>query len=259
MSWTERFPRDSVSALWQRLGERWVILMWYHVKDAEGCSVFMSPRHFIPIRNPFSPLTKSILMGLARHCLLQGLRSWSVARLHKLLPGLLPVRWVHCLGMAADLCWRHVMSFAIPKTLPPAGSAVVQIHPVTWPDWIWLRTETDSSQEMVYAVAILLLLTLLGNWIGYWTHVDSSIRLTTCLPFTAPQCGSPVGGHDHRAIGGVRPAADLERQFGGLRIWSGPWRDWCREEMVIGVNALSQHASSFEAASLSSSINFQLT
>ncbi|KAH7327558.1 hypothetical protein BKA65DRAFT_608325 [Rhexocercosporidium sp. MPI-PUGE-AT-0058] len=33
-----------------------------------------------------------------------------------------------------------------------------------------------------------------------------------------PQCGSPVSGHDHRAVGGVRPATDLERQFGGLRF-----------------------------------------
>jgi hypothetical protein len=32
------------------------------------------------------------------------------------------------------------------------------------------------------------------------------------------QCGSPVGGHDHQAISGVRPATDLERQFGGVRI-----------------------------------------
>ena len=33
-----------------------------------------------------------------------------------------------------------------------------------------------------------------------------------------PQCDSPVGGHDHQALGGVRPATDLERQFGGLGI-----------------------------------------
>lgn len=33
-----------------------------------------------------------------------------------------------------------------------------------------------------------------------------------------PQCGSPVGGHDHNAVAGVRAATDLERQFGGLRV-----------------------------------------
>ena len=33
-----------------------------------------------------------------------------------------------------------------------------------------------------------------------------------------PQCGSPIGGLDHRVVGGVRAATDLDRQFGGLGI-----------------------------------------
>jgi hypothetical protein len=33
-----------------------------------------------------------------------------------------------------------------------------------------------------------------------------------------PQCGSPVGGHDHRTVSGVRPATDLEHQLGGFTV-----------------------------------------
>ena len=33
-----------------------------------------------------------------------------------------------------------------------------------------------------------------------------------------PQCGSPVGGHGHQTVDGVRPATDFEHQFGGFRI-----------------------------------------
>ncbi|KAL9119512.1 MAG: hypothetical protein Q9187_003935 [Circinaria calcarea] len=59
---------------------------------------------------------------------------------------------------------------------------------------------------------------------GHWYYCENGHPFTIgeCgMPMETsqcPQCGSPVGGHDHRAIGGVRPAADLERQFGGLRI-----------------------------------------
>jgi AAA domain len=35
-----------------------------------------------------------------------------------------------------------------------------------------------------------------------------------------PQCGSPIGGHDHQFVNGVTSAMDLERQFGGLGIGS---------------------------------------
>ncbi|KAG9247660.1 hypothetical protein BJ878DRAFT_580600 [Calycina marina] len=48
---------------------------------------------------------------------------------------------------------------------------------------------------------------------GHWYYCGMPMETSQC-----PQCGSPVGGHDHQAIGGVRPATDLERQFGGVRI-----------------------------------------
>lgn len=35
-----------------------------------------------------------------------------------------------------------------------------------------------------------------------------------------PECGSPVGGHDHRAARGVQHAVDLERRFGGIHLGS---------------------------------------
>ncbi|KAG4427275.1 hypothetical protein IFR05_017241 [Cadophora sp. M221] len=59
---------------------------------------------------------------------------------------------------------------------------------------------------------------------GHWYYCENGHPFTIgeCgMPMEAsqcPQCGSPVGGHDHRAIGGVRPATDLERQFGEVRI-----------------------------------------
>ena len=59
---------------------------------------------------------------------------------------------------------------------------------------------------------------------GHWYYCENGHPFTIgeCgMPMETsqcPQCGSPVGGHDHRAIGGDRPAMDLERQFGGLRI-----------------------------------------
>ena len=59
---------------------------------------------------------------------------------------------------------------------------------------------------------------------GHWYYCENRHPFTIgeCgMPMETsqcPQCGSPVGGHDHQAIGGVRPATDLERQFGGVRI-----------------------------------------
>lgn len=59
---------------------------------------------------------------------------------------------------------------------------------------------------------------------GHWYYCENGHPFTIeeCgMPMKTsqcPQCGSPVGGHDHWAVGGVRPATDLERQFGELRI-----------------------------------------
>ena len=58
---------------------------------------------------------------------------------------------------------------------------------------------------------------------GHWYYCENGHPFTVgeCgMPMETsqcPQCGSPVGGHDHQAIGGVRPATDLEREFGGVR------------------------------------------
>jgi hypothetical protein len=59
---------------------------------------------------------------------------------------------------------------------------------------------------------------------GHWYYCENGHPFTVgeCgMPMETsqcPQCGSPVGGHDHRPLGGVTPATDLERQFGGIGI-----------------------------------------
>ncbi|KAF2793162.1 hypothetical protein K505DRAFT_350116 [Melanomma pulvis-pyrius CBS 109.77] len=59
---------------------------------------------------------------------------------------------------------------------------------------------------------------------GHWYYCENGHPFTIgeCgMPMETsqcPQCGSPVGGQHHRAVGGVRPAEDLEREFGGLMI-----------------------------------------
>ena len=59
---------------------------------------------------------------------------------------------------------------------------------------------------------------------GHWYYCENGHPFTVgeCgMPMETsqcPQCGFPVGGHNHRATSGVRPATDLERQFGGVRI-----------------------------------------
>jgi hypothetical protein len=62
------------------------------------------------------------------------------------------------------------------------------------------------------------------NGTGHWYYCENGHPFTIgeCgMPMETsqcPQCGSPVGGHDHRAVSGVRAATDLERQFGGVRV-----------------------------------------
>lgn len=59
---------------------------------------------------------------------------------------------------------------------------------------------------------------------GHWYYCENGHPFTIgeCgMPMETsqcPQCGSPVGGHNHRAISGVRAATDIELQFGGVRI-----------------------------------------
>ncbi|KAL2066956.1 hypothetical protein VTL71DRAFT_1380 [Oculimacula yallundae] len=59
---------------------------------------------------------------------------------------------------------------------------------------------------------------------GHWYYCENGHPFTIgeCgMPMETsqcPQCDSPVGGRNHQAVGGVRPATDLEVQFGGVRI-----------------------------------------
>jgi hypothetical protein len=59
---------------------------------------------------------------------------------------------------------------------------------------------------------------------GHWYYCENGHPFTIgeCgMPMETsrcPQCGSPVGGHDHQTIDGVRRATDLELQFGTLTI-----------------------------------------
>ncbi|KAH8663361.1 hypothetical protein BGZ60DRAFT_489915 [Tricladium varicosporioides] len=59
---------------------------------------------------------------------------------------------------------------------------------------------------------------------GHWYYCENGHPFTIgeCgMPMVAsqcPQCGSPVGGRDHQTVDGVRPATDLELQFGEIRI-----------------------------------------
>jgi len=59
---------------------------------------------------------------------------------------------------------------------------------------------------------------------GHWYYCENGHPFTVgeCgMPMQTsqcPQCGSPVGGQNHQAVGGVTPAIDLEHQFGRLGI-----------------------------------------
>lgn len=59
---------------------------------------------------------------------------------------------------------------------------------------------------------------------GHWYYCENGHPFTVgeCgMPMQTsrcPQCGSHVGGQNHRSVGGVRPATDLEQQFGRLGI-----------------------------------------
>ena len=59
---------------------------------------------------------------------------------------------------------------------------------------------------------------------GHWYYCENGHPFTVgeCgMPMqtsVCPQCGSPVGGSDHKSVGGVRRAEDLEGQFGRMAI-----------------------------------------
>ncbi|KAI9743633.1 MAG: hypothetical protein M1818_002949 [Claussenomyces sp. TS43310] len=78
------------------------------------------------------------------------------------------------------------------------------------------------SNEEKAAVYAAMAQDFLGT--GHWYYCENGHPFTIgeCgMPMETsqcPQCGSPVGGHNHRAVGGVRPATDLEREFSNLGI-----------------------------------------
>ncbi|KAH8693395.1 hypothetical protein GQ44DRAFT_792364 [Phaeosphaeriaceae sp. PMI808] len=59
---------------------------------------------------------------------------------------------------------------------------------------------------------------------GHWYYCENNHPFTVgeCgMPMETarcPQCGAPVGGHNHQAVAGVRHATDLEHDFVNLRI-----------------------------------------
>lgn len=74
---------------------------------------------------------------------------------------------------------------------------------------------------------------------GHWYYCQNGHPFTVgeCgMPMetsVCPQCGSPVGGHDHQAVDGVRHATDLERQFGESGNISGWIRDFGRRLRIV--------------------------
>jgi hypothetical protein len=86
--------------------------------------------------------------------------------------------------------------------------------------------------ELIFYISInnkkkvAIYITMIYNFrnIRHWYYYKNSHLFTIGeydMPMETSQCpqySSPVGGRNHQAIGGVRPATDLERQFGGIRI-----------------------------------------
>lgn len=59
---------------------------------------------------------------------------------------------------------------------------------------------------------------------GHWYYCENGHPFTigecgmAMETSQCPQCGSPIGGQNHRTIDDVRPATDMEHEFGGLRL-----------------------------------------
>lgn len=59
---------------------------------------------------------------------------------------------------------------------------------------------------------------------GHWYYCENGHPFTVgeCgMPMqtsVCPQCGAPVGGRNHQAVGGVTRAADFETRFRGLHV-----------------------------------------
>ncbi|KFY58167.1 hypothetical protein V496_06234 [Pseudogymnoascus sp. VKM F-4515 (FW-2607)] len=99
-----------------------------------------------------------------------------------------------------------------------------------------MRSEVEDAEKMLRdstfympvsndeKAAVFAAMALDFRGTGHWYYCENGHPFTVgeCgMPMETsqcPQCGSPVGGSHHRAVDGVRPATDLEQQFGGVRI-----------------------------------------
>ncbi|KAL5354313.1 hypothetical protein ACLOAV_000401 [Pseudogymnoascus australis] len=99
-----------------------------------------------------------------------------------------------------------------------------------------MRSEVEDAEKMLRdstfympvsndeKAAVFAAMALDFRGTGHWYYCENGHPFTVgeCgMPMETsqcPQCGSPVGGRHHRAVDGVRPATDLEQQFGGVRI-----------------------------------------
>ncbi|KAI9816466.1 MAG: hypothetical protein M1827_001598 [Pycnora praestabilis] len=86
-------------------------------------------------------------------------------------------------------------------------------------DSTFYTTFTNDEKRAVYAA---MATELRGT--GHWYYCENMHPFTVgeCgMPMQqarCPQCGAPVGGQNHTAAQGVRPAADFEAEFGRLRV-----------------------------------------
>lgn len=78
---------------------------------------------------------------------------------------------------------------------------------------------SNEEKAAVYA-AMALGFSGTGHW--YYCENGHPFTIGECgMPMETsrcPQCGSPVGGSNHQAVGGVRRAIDMELEFGRLQI-----------------------------------------
>ena len=78
---------------------------------------------------------------------------------------------------------------------------------------------TNAEKAAVYA-AMASEFRGTGHW--YYCERGHPFTVGECgMPMqtsVCPQCGAPVGGQNHQAVGGVTRAADFETQFRGLHL-----------------------------------------
>lgn len=116
------------------------------------------------------------------------------------------------LQLARDIC------NAYPSQTAGMSSEVQEVETMLRGSTFYLPVSNEEKAAVFAAMAKDFRGT--GHW--YYCENGHPFTIGECgMPMETsqcPQCGSPVGGQDHRAVGGVTPATDLERQFGGLHI-----------------------------------------